>query len=100
VLRAAADFPGRRPNTTQDEIAAAVGVSRATLHRYFAGRAALLEALDHIWVYVHPNIEKRALHFETRAVDDHSLDGTAGGRAEWACRALGDEMNRHGDQDR
>lgn len=46
VLRAAADFLGRRPNATQDEIAAAVGVSRATLHRYFAGRAALLEALD------------------------------------------------------
>jgi AcrR family transcriptional regulator len=46
VLRAAADFLGRRPNATQDEIATAVGVSRATLHRYFAGRAALLEALD------------------------------------------------------
>ena len=46
VLRAAADFLSRRPNATQDEIAAAVGVSRATLHRYFAGRAALLEALD------------------------------------------------------
>lgn len=48
VLRAAADFLGRRPNATQDEIAAAVGVSRATLHRYFAGRAALLEALDRL----------------------------------------------------
>ena len=46
VLRAAADFLSRRPNATQDEIAAAVGVSRATLHRHFAGRAALLEALD------------------------------------------------------
>lgn len=46
VLRAAADFLSRRPNATQDEIAAAVGISRATLHRYFAGRAALLEALD------------------------------------------------------
>ncbi|WP_155769619.1 TetR/AcrR family transcriptional regulator [Mycobacterium asiaticum] len=46
ALRAAADFLGRRPNATQDEIAAAVGVSRATLHRYFAGRAALFEALD------------------------------------------------------
>jgi TetR/AcrR family transcriptional repressor of mexCD-oprJ operon len=48
VLRAAADFLGRRPNATQDEIAAAVGVSRATLHRYFAGRPALLEALDQL----------------------------------------------------
>jgi AcrR family transcriptional regulator len=48
VLRAAADFLSRRPNATQDEIAAAVGVSRATLHRYFAGRVALLEALDQL----------------------------------------------------
>jgi TetR/AcrR family transcriptional regulator, mexCD-oprJ operon repressor len=46
VLRAAADFLARRPNATQDEIASAVGVSRATLHRYFSGRAALLVALD------------------------------------------------------
>jgi AcrR family transcriptional regulator len=46
VLSAAAEFLGRRPNATQDEIAAAVGVSRATMHRYFAGRAALLGALD------------------------------------------------------
>jgi TetR/AcrR family transcriptional repressor of mexCD-oprJ operon len=50
LLRAAADFLGRRPNATQDEVAAAVGVSRATLHRYFAGRAALLEALDQLAV--------------------------------------------------
>lgn len=50
LLLAAADFLGRRPNATQDEIAAAVGVSRATLHRYFAGRAALLEALDQLAV--------------------------------------------------
>ncbi len=48
VLRAAADFLSRRPKATQDEIAAAVGLSRATLHRYFAGRVALLEALDQL----------------------------------------------------
>jgi TetR/AcrR family transcriptional repressor of mexCD-oprJ operon len=54
VLRVAADFLARRPNASQDEIAAAVGISRATLHRYFSGRAALLESLDryataHLW---------------------------------------------------
>src|SRR3954453_17676968 len=48
VLRAAADFLGRRPNATQDEIAAAGGISRATLHRYFAGREALFRALDQL----------------------------------------------------
>ncbi|AFM15249.1 transcriptional regulator [Mycolicibacterium chubuense NBB4] len=48
LLRAAADFLGRRPNATQDEIAAAVGVSRATLHRHFAGRSALMEALERL----------------------------------------------------
>lgn len=48
LLRAAAAFLGRRPNATQDEIAAAIGISRATLHRYFAGRAALIVALEQL----------------------------------------------------
>jgi AcrR family transcriptional regulator len=48
LLRSAAAFLGRRPNATQDEIAAALGISRATLHRYFAGRAALIEALEQL----------------------------------------------------
>lgn len=48
LLRAAADFVSRRPAASQDEIAAAVGVSRATLHRQFSGREALLEALDRL----------------------------------------------------
>ena len=48
LLRAAADFLGRRPNATQDEIATAVGVSRATLHRHFAGRIALMTALEEL----------------------------------------------------
>ena len=50
LLRAAADFLGRRPNATQDEIATAAGVSRATLHRHFAGRHALMEALEKLAV--------------------------------------------------
>ncbi len=48
LLRAAADFVSRRPTATQDEIAAAIGVSRATLHRHFNGREALLEALEQL----------------------------------------------------
>lgn len=48
LLRSAADFLGRRPNATQDEIASAVGVSRATLHRHFAGRLALMAALEEL----------------------------------------------------
>ena len=69
VLRATADFLGRRPNATQDEIAAAVGVSRATLHRYFAGRAALLEALDDLAVtQMHHALKTARLH-EDSATD-------------------------------
>lgn len=52
LLRAAADYLGRRPNATQDEIAAAVGVSRATLHRHFAGKPALMQALDELAITV------------------------------------------------
>ncbi|MEU9059235.1 TetR/AcrR family transcriptional regulator [Streptomyces sp. NPDC048430] len=47
LLLAAADFLSRRPNATVPEIAKAMGVSRATLHRHFAGgRAELLQALS------------------------------------------------------
>lgn len=48
LLRAAAAFLGRRPEATQDEVAIAIGVSRATMHRYFAGRAALIEQLQQL----------------------------------------------------
>ncbi|MFD6419724.1 TetR/AcrR family transcriptional regulator [Streptomyces sp. NPDC060194] len=46
VLRAAAALLTRKPTATQDEIAKAAGISRATLHRQFAGRDALIEALE------------------------------------------------------
>lgn len=45
MLRDAAGFLARSPNANLVEIAAACGVSRATLHRYFPGRDALVEAL-------------------------------------------------------
>lgn len=69
LLRAAADFLGRRPNATQDEIAAAVGVSRATLHRYFSGRRALTEALENLAV-----VEMRKVLKTVRLQDGTATD--------------------------
>lgn len=66
LLRAAADFLGRRPNATQDEIASAVGVSRATLHRHFAGKPALMAALEEL------AIAEMAHALETARLDDDS----------------------------
>ncbi|MEU8570338.1 helix-turn-helix domain-containing protein [Streptomyces pathocidini] len=45
VLRAAADLLTRKATASMDEIARAAGISRATLHRHFAGRDALVHAL-------------------------------------------------------
>ncbi|OAT67122.1 hypothetical protein AWB85_13210 [Mycobacteroides immunogenum] len=50
LLDTVAAFLGRQPNATMDEIAVAVGVGRATLHRYFAGRVALITALNQLAV--------------------------------------------------
>ena len=69
LLRAAADFLGRRPNATQDEIAAAVGVSRATLHRHFAGRPALMAALEELAV-----AEMRDVLEDARLQEDSAID--------------------------
>ncbi|MFP3990142.1 TetR/AcrR family transcriptional regulator [Streptomyces sp. E11-3] len=48
VLRAAADLLTRRATSTMDEVAKAAGISRATLHRQFAGRDALVKALEEL----------------------------------------------------
>lgn len=46
VLRSAAALLTRRATATMDEVAKAAGISRATLHRHFAGRDALIRALE------------------------------------------------------
>ncbi|MGV9425599.1 TetR/AcrR family transcriptional regulator [Streptomyces sp. NPDC003656] len=46
VLRSAAALLTRRSTATMDEVARAAGISRATLHRHFAGRDALVRALE------------------------------------------------------
>ena len=46
VLRSAAALLTRRSTATMDEVAKAAGISRATLHRHFAGRDALVRALE------------------------------------------------------
>ncbi|QHF94441.1 TetR family transcriptional regulator [Streptomyces sp. NHF165] len=46
LLGTAAEVLTRRPTSSMDEIARAVGISRATLHRHFAGRDALVRALE------------------------------------------------------
>ncbi|MYV97984.1 TetR/AcrR family transcriptional regulator [Streptomyces sp. SID3343] len=45
VLRSAVTLLLRRPASSMDEIARAAGISRATLHRMFPGRPALITAL-------------------------------------------------------
>ncbi|QEV10094.1 TetR/AcrR family transcriptional regulator [Streptomyces prasinus] len=46
VLRSAAALLTRKASATLDEVAKAAGISRATLHRQFAGRDALVRALE------------------------------------------------------
>ncbi|MGW1539709.1 TetR/AcrR family transcriptional regulator [Streptomyces sp. NPDC002309] len=46
VLRTAAALLTRKSTATMDEVAKAAGISRATLHRQFAGRDALVRALE------------------------------------------------------
>ncbi len=46
VLRSAAALLTHKATATMDEVARAAGISRATLHRHFAGREALVRALE------------------------------------------------------
>ncbi|QKG27005.1 TetR/AcrR family transcriptional regulator [Actinomadura verrucosospora] len=48
VLASAAELLSRKATATQDEIAQAAGISRATLHRHFAGREKLVRALEEL----------------------------------------------------
>ncbi|UCM90467.1 TetR/AcrR family transcriptional regulator [Streptomyces marincola] len=50
VLRVAADLLARRATATMEEVARAAGVSRATLNRHFAGRDALVRALEELGI--------------------------------------------------
>ncbi|MDR6977265.1 AcrR family transcriptional regulator [Streptomyces sp. 3330] len=50
VLRGAAALLTRKSTATMDEVAKAAGISRATLHRHFAGRDALVRALEDLGI--------------------------------------------------
>ncbi|SMF24159.1 transcriptional regulator, TetR family [Streptomyces sp. Amel2xC10] len=50
VLRSAAALLTRKSTATMDEVARTAGISRATLHRHFAGRDALVRALESLGI--------------------------------------------------
>ncbi|MFF2652374.1 TetR/AcrR family transcriptional regulator [Streptomyces sp. NPDC058045] len=50
VLHSAAALLTRKATATMDEVARAAGISRATLHRHFAGRDALVRALEELCI--------------------------------------------------
>ena len=50
VLRSAAALLTRKSTATMDEVARAAGIGRATLHRHFAGREALVRALEELGI--------------------------------------------------
>lgn len=74
VLRTAAALLSRKSTATMDEVARAAGIGRATLHRHFAGRDALVRALEALGIQ----------EFEA-AIDQARLDD---GTAEKALRRL------------
>ncbi|GGX48886.1 TetR/AcrR family transcriptional regulator [Streptomyces fructofermentans] len=50
LLRSAAALLTRKSTATMDEVAKAAGISRATLHRQFAGRDVLVRALEDLGI--------------------------------------------------
>ncbi|MCW7940993.1 TetR family transcriptional regulator [Streptomyces hygroscopicus] len=66
VLRSAAALLTRKSTATMDEVAKAAGISRATLHRHFAGRDALVRALEAL------GIEECEAALDAARLDDDS----------------------------
>ncbi len=78
VLRSAAALLTRKSTATMDEVAKAAGISRATLHRHFAGRDALVRALETL------GIAECEAALDTARLDD----GPAGEAVHRLVRAL------------
>ncbi|GAA1158253.1 AcrR family transcriptional regulator [Kitasatospora gansuensis] len=78
VLEAAVGVLSRRPTAHLDEIARAAGISRATLHRIFPGREALIREVGAL------GLRKFATALDTAAIDD--------GDAQAALRRLVDAV--------
>ncbi|MFJ6938271.1 TetR/AcrR family transcriptional regulator [Streptomyces sp. NPDC101132] len=69
VLRDAAALLARKSTATMDEVAKAAGIGRATLHRHFAGRDALVRALEELGIREFEQAFDRARLDEGSAVD-------------------------------
>src|SRR5881392_2096674 len=69
VLHSAAALLTRRSTATMDEVARAAGISRATLHRQFAGRDALVRALEELGIAACESALDRARLDEGPAAD-------------------------------
>ncbi|MFF5446719.1 TetR/AcrR family transcriptional regulator [Streptomyces sp. NPDC012888] len=69
VLRAAAALLSRKSTATMDEVAKAAGIGRATLHRHFAGRDALIRALEDLGIREFERAFDRARLDEGSAVE-------------------------------
>ncbi|MEU1024081.1 helix-turn-helix domain-containing protein [Streptomyces sp. NPDC005904] len=68
VLRSAAALLTRKSTSTMDEVARAAGISRATLHRHFAGREALVLALEGL------GLQECEAALDRAALDDGSAE--------------------------